>query len=156
MAHARRVRIDADAPFRDAARRSLQTRGPELLVHLEGTLDGSDIESLHQMRVASRRLRAVLEVYAGCFAPARHRKLLALVKDTADALSEARDLDVQIDGLVAYAAAAPAPDRPGIQSLIDLLRARRADADAHLAPALARLHDERFLRQVDRLVESVS
>jgi CHAD domain-containing protein len=125
-------------------------------VHLEGTLDGTDIESLHQMRVASRRLRAVLEVYAGCFPAARHRTLLALVKDTADALSEARDLDVQIDGLTAYAAAAPAPDRPGIESLIGLLRARRAAADEHLAPALARLEDERFLRQVDRLVAAVS
>ena len=72
MAHGPgRIEIDPDGSFREAARRSLAVRGPELLVHREGTLAGGDIEALHQMRVASRRLRAVLEVYGGCF-PARN------------------------------------------------------------------------------------
>jgi CHAD domain-containing protein len=153
MAHGPgKVEIDPAGSFREAAHRSLAVRGPELVVHREGTLAGDDIEALHQMRVASRRLRAVLEVYAGCFPPRRHRRLLGLVKDTADALSEARDLDVQIEGLLAHAAAAPADDRAGIESLVASLRERRAAADEHLPPALARLDDERFLRQVQRLV----
>ena len=67
MAKARRVRIDPDAPFAAAASETVKVRGPELLEFLEGTLDGSDIEQLHSMRVASRRLRAALEVYEGCF-----------------------------------------------------------------------------------------
>ena len=50
----------------------------------------------------------------------------------------------------------PAADRAGIDSLIALLRTRRAEADAHLAPALARLDEEDFTGQVERLVESVS
>ena len=48
----------------------------------------------------------------------------------------------------------PAADRAGIDSLITLLRARRAEADGHLAPALRRLEDEKFTEQVNRLVES--
>ncbi len=147
------VEIDPRGSFRDAARRSLAVRGPELLVHRDGTLAGEDIEALHQMRVASRRLRAVLEVYAGCFPGRAHLTLLRLVKDTADALSEARDLDVQIDGLRAYAAAAPVEDRAGVESLIAELAARRVAADDHLPPALLRLDKERFSRQVARLVE---
>ena len=152
MASSKKVRIDSGASFREAARHSLEVRGPDLLTHREGTLTGEDIEALHQMRVASRRLRAVLEVYAGCFPAKRHQRLLRLVKDTADALSEPRDLDVQIDRLRTYAAAAPAPDRPGIESLVELLIERRRTADEHLAPALARLDDEGFLAQVDDLV----
>jgi CHAD domain-containing protein len=154
MAKARRVQIDPDAPFRAAAAETIDVRGPELLEFLEGTLDGSDIEQLHSMRVASRRLRAALEVYEGCFDKKPHRRLLRLVKDSADALSEARDLDVQIDYLTGYRERAPIPDRAGIDSLIALLRVRRSEADQHLAPALARLEDERFTEQVDRLVES--
>ena len=155
MAKARPVTIDPDAPFADAATQTLKIRGPELLEYREGTLDGSDIEQLHSMRVASRRLRAALEVYAGCFPRKRHRKLLRLVKDTADALSEARDLDVQIDYLTGYRAQAPAADQAGLDSLIALLRTRRAAADAQLAPALARLGVEDFPGQVERLLESV-
>ncbi len=155
MAKARRISIDPDAPFAAAASATLEVRGPELLEFREGTLDGSDIEQLHSMRVASRRLRAALEVYAGCFPSKRHHKLLTLVKDTADALSEARDLDVQIDYLTGYRAQVPAADRAGIDSLIALLRTRRSEADHHLAPALSRLDDEDFTGQVERLVESV-
>ncbi len=154
MAKARRVSIDPDAPFADAAVQTLRVRGPELLEYRDGTLDGSDIEQLHSMRVASRRLRAALEVYADCFPRKRHKKLLGLVKETADALSEARDLDVQIDYLTGYREHVPVADRAGIDSLIALLRARRIDADAQLGPALARLDDEDFTSQVERLVES--
>lgn len=154
MAKARRVRIDPDAPFAAAASETVKVRGPELLEFLEGTLDGSDIEQLHSMRVASRRLRAALEVYEGCFDKKPHRRLLRLVKDTADALSDARDLDVQVDYLTGYRGQVPAADRAGIDSLITLLRARRAEADGHLAPALRRLEDEKFTEQVNRLVES--
>jgi CHAD domain-containing protein len=154
MAKARRVQIDADAPFAAAASETLKVRGPELLEFREGTLEGSDIEELHSMRVASRRLRAALEVYEGCFPKKPHRRLLRLVKDTADALSEARDLDVQIDYLTGYRAQVPTADRAGIDSLITLLKARRAEADGHLAPALRRLEDEHFTRQLDHLVES--
>ena len=154
MAKARPIAIDPDEPFAVAARATLAVRGPELLEFRDGTLLGADIEELHSMRVASRRLRAALEVYAGCFPPKRHARLLKLVKDTADALSEARDLDVQIDFLTGFADKAPHDHRPGIESLIDLLRARRVAADEHLAPALARLDEERFLQQVKQLVES--
>jgi CHAD domain-containing protein len=154
MAKARRVKIDADAPFADAARQTLKVRGPELEEFTEGTLDGTDIEQLHSMRVASRRLRAALEVYAGCFPRKRHKKLLHLVKETADALSEARDLDVQIDYLTGYREQVPAADRAGVDSLIALLRVRRTEADAQLQPAIARRADEDFAGQVDRLVES--
>ena len=152
MAKARRVRIDPDAPFAAAASETLKIRGPELLEFKEGTLDGSDIEQLHSMRVASRRLRAALEVYAGCFPHQRHQRLLRLVKETADALSAARDLDVQIDYLNGYRAHVPAADRAGVDSLIELLRAQRSEADAHLAPALARLDDLDFAGQVAGLV----
>jgi CHAD domain-containing protein len=152
MAKARRVKIDPDAPFAAAASATLAVRAPELLEFREGTLDGSDIEQLHSMRVASRRLRAALEVYEGCFPKKRHKRLLRLVKETADALSEARDLDVQIDYLSSYRDQVPAADRAGVDSLIALLRARRSEADAHLAPALERLDDDDFDGQVARLL----
>jgi CHAD domain-containing protein len=152
MAKARSVDVEAEMPFREAARETLAVRAPEMTSFVEGTILGADIEELHSLRVSCRRLRAALEVYGPCFPARQHRRVLDLVKDTADAASEARDLDVHIDFLSGYLAAAPVADRPGVQSLIDRLRAERRAADGQLVPALERLEDERFLERVAKLI----
>jgi CHAD domain-containing protein len=146
------VQVTAEMAFEEAARETLAVRAPELLAYVDGTVRGEDIEELHSLRVSCRRLRAALEVYAACFPQKRHRRLLRLVKDTADAASEARDLDVQIEFLERYMASAPATDHPGVQSLIQRLRGERRAADEHLVPALERLETEGFLAQVERLI----
>lgn len=152
MAKARPVDVQADTAFAEAARETLAVRAPEMLSFVDGTILGEDIEELHSLRVSCRRLRAALEVYAPCFKPRRHKRVLDIVKDTADAASEARDLDVHIDFLQTYMASVPAGDRPGVQSLIDRLRDERRAADGHLVPALRRLEDEDFAGQVERLI----
>ena len=50
------------------------------------------------MRVATRRLRAAIEVFWPCFPPKQGKRILAEVKALADALGERRDRDVAIDG----------------------------------------------------------
>jgi CHAD domain-containing protein len=152
MAKARPVDVHSETPFAEAARETLAVRAPEMLSFVDGTILGEDIEELHSLRVSCRRLRAALEVYAPCFKPKRHKQVLDIVKDTADAASEARDLDVHIDFLQTYMASVPAADRPGVQSLIDRLRDERRAADDHLVPALRRLDDQDFAGQVERLI----
>ena len=85
VAKARPVDVQADMPFEDAARETIAVRAPEMLSFVEGTILGEDIEELHSLRVSCRRLRAALEVYAPCFKRKRHREVLDIVKDTADA-----------------------------------------------------------------------
>ena len=152
MAKAWPVDVTAQMAFQEAAKETLAVRAPEMLTYVEGTVRGEDIEELHSLRVSCRRLRAALEVYAACFPRKRHRRLLRLVKETADAASEARDLDVQIEFLERYMASAPAADHPGVQSLVQRLRAERRAADQHLVPALERLDTEDFLGQVERRI----
>src|ERR687898_763192 len=132
MAKARPVDVEADISFREAARETLAVRAPEMTSFVEGTILGEDIEELHSLRVSCRRLRAALEVYGPCFPAKRHKRVLDLVKDTADAASEARDLDVHIDFLERYMASAPVTDHPGVQSLVERLREERRAADDHL------------------------
>lgn len=70
----------------------------DLLAHEPGTRLGEDIEELHQMRVATRRLRAAL----GAFEPVLPAELHQLRDDfrwLAAALGAVRDLDVQLEGL---------------------------------------------------------
>ena len=66
--------------FADAAAAAVEVRAEELFSHSEGVLDTTDIERVHDMRVATRRLRAALEVFAVCFPRKEHKRVLREVK----------------------------------------------------------------------------
>ena len=59
MAKAQEIEVAPDEPYRHAAARIVRVRAGELFGSAEGVLDTRDIERVHDMRVASRRLRAV-------------------------------------------------------------------------------------------------
>ena len=142
MAKARAVRGFADsASFREAAARVVAVRTEEVFEHAEHVLDVSDIERVHDMRVATRRLRAALEIFATCFPKAEHRKALKEVKRLADALGERRDPDVAIAGFERVRAGLKPADRTGIDSLIGELRERQEQANEDLAGAIARVRE---------------
>src|SRR5918992_1656738 len=104
MAKAREMAgLRGDDRFWEVAVRVVSTRADELLEHSEGALDTTDIERVHAMRVASRRLRAAMEIFAPCFPRKRHKAALKEVKQIADALGERRDRDVAIEALEAFA-----------------------------------------------------
>jgi CHAD domain-containing protein len=139
--------------FREAAVAVVEVRADELWEHAAGVLDVNDIERVHDMRVATRRLRAVLEIFAPCFPGKLHRSVLRDVKALADALGERRDPDVQIAHLEAYAEAAPGGDRPGVGLLVERLRARQGAANAGLAAALAEVERSDLRGRLRALVE---
>jgi len=131
--------LDGSDPFRLAAAKVVAVRGDELFEQSFNVLDTSDIERVHDMRVATRRLRAVLEIFAPCFERSLHRAVLADVKALADALGERRDPDVHIDALEGFAAAVAEADRPGVESLVARLREEQAAANATVARALEQM-----------------
>src|SRR5215208_4847786 len=139
----REIEVDPAEPFGLAAARIVRLRAAELDAETGGVLDTSDIERVHDMRVATRRLRAVLEIFAPCFPKADYKAVLTDVKALADALGERRDPDVQIAAMEALSAAAPAAARPGIALVTGRLKARQEQSNAALAAALdaAREHD---------------
>jgi CHAD domain-containing protein len=138
MAKARAVPgLRADEPFALAAGRVVGVRAEEVFAHARGVLDTGDIERVHDMRVATRRLRAVLEIFAPCFPRKAHSRALADVKALADALGTRRDPDVQIAALEGIAASATRAEHAGIGLLVDDLRAEQERGNAALADALA-------------------
>lgn len=138
MARARSVSgLEPDTPFGEAAARVVEVRAHELFDHADGVLDTADIERVHDMRVASRRLRAVLEIFAPCFPRKLHASVLGDVKRLADALGDRRDPDVHVAALATIADGLAAADRRGVESLADRLREEQASANGALADALA-------------------
>jgi len=146
MAKARLIPGFAEAgSFAAAAAMAVEVRSEEVFEHRDGVLDMDTIENVHDMRVATRRLRAALEIFAVCFPKKPHRQLLREVKSLADVLGERRDRDVAIASLDSTASALTATERPGIKRLADELRTEQAAANEALARKLDEI-DENDLR----------
>jgi CHAD domain-containing protein len=122
--------------YGDAAARTVAVRAQEIFDHEGGVLDVNEIERVHAMRVATRRLRAVLEIYEPCFPRKALRPVLAEVKDLADALGARRDPDVELLALEQFAASVGPDERAGVQVFIDRTRIEQAEGNARLAAAL--------------------
>ena len=153
MAGARKVDLDCEGSFSQAAAKVVKVRAKEVFAHSRGVLDLDDVERVHDMRVATRRLRAALEVFEPCFPRKRHRKALKKVKALADALGERRDADVEIamlEGLLDDAAEA---DRGGLRALIDELGVRQVDANEALAPYVTSKRLKKLRRRLKKLAK---
>jgi CHAD domain-containing protein len=127
MAKAADVPLHAEMRFADAAALAVSVRADELWEHSANVLDTSDIERVHDMRVATRRLRAVLEIFAPAFPKTRHRTVLREVKALADALGARRDPDVQLAAL---------EGGDGVDAFVRLVRAEQAEGNETLKAAL--------------------
>jgi len=85
-------------PLPQVARRLSVLCLEEVMNHLEGTIKGEDQEHLHQMRVASRRLRAALRVFAPCY-PKTINGAVERARNITQLLGAVRDLDVRVNHL---------------------------------------------------------
>jgi CHAD domain-containing protein len=144
--------LTAEQSYAEAAARIVSVRAGELIEHSPGVLDTADIERVHDMRVATRRLRAALEIFEPCFPEKSYREALGEVKRLADALGERRDRDVAIAALHAFNDQMPAPDRRGVTSLIDHLAEEQQEANRELAPLVEQPHLRALRESLDELV----
>jgi CHAD domain-containing protein len=155
MARAREVPgFDCGEPLAPAAARVVEVRAAEVFEHAPGVLDLGDVERVHDMRVATRRLRAALEVFEPCFPRKPWREAVGRVKALADALGERRDCDVQIELLEGLVPELPAPDREAATALVGRLREDRLRANRELAPYVAAKRLRKLRRRLRRLVEA--
>jgi CHAD domain-containing protein len=106
------------------ARRTFAELHTIILSHEAGSLRG-DLESIHDMRVAIRRLRVALNNFAVCLPVADRRRLRSSLENLADALGEVRDLDVMIAAMKSKKQNRPRPERDAIAGFIRRLKARR-------------------------------
>jgi len=146
--------FDCEQPFATAAARVVEVRAAEVFAHSSGVLELDDVERLHDMRVATRRLRAALEVFDSCFPRKRHRRALKRVKRLADALGERRDRDVAIEFLGGLEGETPEVDRPALAALIGRLRDEQRQANEALAPYVEPKRLKKLRRRLRKLVKA--
>jgi CHAD domain-containing protein len=138
MARARDIPgLGPGIPMREAASLTVQTRTSEVFGFAAGVLDTGDIERVHDMRVATRRLRAALEVFRPCFPKPEFKEALRDVKALADALGARRDPDVALEAIEAIAVRLPAAAQAGVDAFEDELRSDQSEGNLTLEHALA-------------------
>ena len=95
-----------------------------IIFHESGSLAG-EVESVHDMRVAVRRLRVALSNFAVCVPKEERKRLRLRLENLADALGGVRDMDVMIVALKTSPTPRPDREKPAVSALIGRLRARR-------------------------------
>jgi CHAD domain-containing protein len=145
--------FDCDEPFELAAARVVAVRAAEVFEHSLAVLDLDDIEPVHDMRVATRRLRTALEIFEPCFPRKRFRNVLGQVKELADALGERRDRDVAIESLEGFVAGAARADRKRLAALIEELRDEQRTANDELARLAKAKRLKKLRRRLRKLVQ---
>ena len=117
------VPIDAD----DTPLAALRLIALDCLSHLQlnhhGAVHSDDPEYVHQMRVATRRMRAALRMFRPVLPAGFTEQLVPPMRELMQALGQARDLDVLMSEIVAPVASA-LPDEPRLTDLASAITNR--------------------------------
>jgi len=129
------IRLAPDLTPRAACRAIALSCLDQMQRNHAGAIASEDPEYIHQMRVAMRRLRACLRLFAPVLPPDYAGHLLPALRDMMARLGKARDLDVLLAEIVAPVIAA-LPDEPRLAALAGVVTedryAARRSAVRHL------------------------
>ncbi|NWF71522.1 MAG: CYTH and CHAD domain-containing protein [Nitrospirae bacterium] len=123
-----------------------------LLAHDPGARFGGEPESLHQMRVATRQLRAVLRAAGPLLVPEWADSLHSELRWLGQLLGPVRDFDVQLAYFREESAALDARDRRPLAQFIAHLETERSKAHGIL---LNELRSGRYLNLIRRLQQTM-
>ena len=142
-----RVDVGPKDPAADVIRACLIHSARRLIWNDPVARIGHDPEGVHQMRVATRRLRSDLKTFAPMIDEEWRKSFRAEAKWLADLLGEVRDLDVMLERLHAGS------DDIGeeLKPMFDLLNERHEEARAQLLSAMT---SQRYLDFLDRVVDA--
>jgi CHAD domain-containing protein len=117
-----------DDAMSEAGRKVLSFHFARMLEHEPGTRAGEDIEELHDMRVATRRMRAAFRVFGPYFKAGEIRPYASGLRRTARTLGQVRDLDVFVQKAQRYLGALPPENAHDLDPLLEVWRQGRRQA----------------------------
>src|SRR5437763_11826824 len=139
-------------PFAEFGRDILPKYAKKFLKWPDDILKQEDIEAVHKMRVASRRLRAALDAFESCADPKPFKKVNRSVKKLADRLGTVRDTDVMISGLRTYQQDVSSEEQTGVQWLIARLDSYHQQEEQALDAELQTLDENALRQQIDSCI----
>jgi CHAD domain-containing protein len=107
-----------------------------MLSHEKGTLEGEEIEELHDMRVATRRMRTAFNVFSPAFEPKVLKPYLNGLRKVGRTLGAVRDMDVILENAVSYQSSIKNEKQPNMEPLLSKwkqsIEKKRAKLRRHL------------------------
>ncbi|MBF0569271.1 MAG: CHAD domain-containing protein [Candidatus Omnitrophica bacterium] len=130
------------------------------IVAVEAEVDGvrknKDIEHLHRMRVALRRLKSTLSDFRDLLPSRDYGSSLMAIQKLLRSLGQARDIDTKVSFLNSLLTSpSAAKHKAGILEIIDELQEDRAEIQPRIRKNMARLHQRQVLRSISRLKPSL-
>lgn len=135
---------------------ALQERLPALAKEVDGVRAAEDIECVHRMRVASRRIRNALALFGDDLPRKHYAGWRDEMQRITKALGAARDTDVQIAWVQDFLKQlADETQRVGIERLLLRLRQQRSRLQLKIGKALDRVEDKRILEDMTETLQEL-
>ncbi len=147
------ITMTPTADLAEAGRAVLRKHWSKLLKNEDGARTG-DVEAVHDMRVATRRMRAMLEVLMVVYEQRTVERLRKGLKRLAAALGVVRDADVWIEAVEAYGAGRSPEEQADLTPLIQTLVEQRASGRRKLMRELESKRMARLRNEVAAFVDS--
>ena len=116
----------------------------KMMSYKEGAEDGTDIEFVHEMRVASRRLRAAMDNFVDCFPEKAFKKHHKKVKAITRTMGTVRDLDVLIARFQRELGTLSEVEQADIRGLIEHLQRQQEEARKPMLTLFTKLEETGF------------
>lgn len=131
----------------EAGRKVMRYHFARMLSYEGGTRLGENIEELHKMRVATRRMRAAFLVFGDSYQPQSIKYYLKGLRATGRVLGQVRDLDVFIEKANKYQEAQPEGHSDDLAPLINYWIQKRDSAREKLVSYLGSEQYHSFKRK---------
>lgn len=140
--------LSPDDPMAEAGRIVLLRDFMTMLNHEAGALTGEDIEDVHEMRVATRRMRSALRLLEPYYTGRTARKFRDHLGGIADVLGDIRDRDVLLADMTAHLPSLTEPMQTELRRVMQWLEGERETERADLQSMVTK---RRYTRFVDDL-----
>ncbi|HEU5382857.1 MAG TPA: CHAD domain-containing protein [Ktedonobacteraceae bacterium] len=134
--------------FAQSGREELSKRAEAFLDWRDAVLTNEDIEAIHKMRVASRRLRATMDAYKPACRTKYFKQVYRTVKKAAYLLGAARDTDVMVQHVEGLMKIAPGEEQVGMRWFVEQLTSYRAACQHAIEGFLVSLDETAFQETV--------
>ena len=143
--------VDASMTIAEVAMTNVRRYLAAWHLHEPGARLGDDPEELHDLRVAGRRLDAILRQFRS-FLPPTLLAIRPTLKTVLSALGHARDLDVALGELHNFSRKLPKSDRAGVKPLKAHLTSERERARAQMLSVLDSIWVRKNLQELTSLL----
>lgn len=114
--------------MREMAGKVLRFHFDRMLRHEAGARLGEDPEALHDMRVATRRLRSAMALFRAYLSPRYLWPCTSGLRELGHVLGAVRDMDVALERAQAYLSSRPAEEKDSLKGLVGSWRSQREEA----------------------------